>query len=116
MDHGEYEEAVRFLRSENASQRDWPDSILNSKNKNARKVYREKWAKYLVVGDELFKSERRGKKGHPEEDREKVQLRVLRKDEIRKVMVSLHSDETGGHFGIDKTLVTPSTYSSTYYP
>ncbi|KAL5518237.1 hypothetical protein EMCRGX_G003935 [Ephydatia muelleri] len=115
METEEYNDIVRFLESKSDKQRSWPRGVEESKDKEAKRAYRQKCESFATYDGLLFKLKRRKKpetgalastratdarlRDEPQDER----YRVVKIDEKMRVLESVHKDPAGGHFGIHKT-------------
>ena len=115
METEEYNDIVRFLESKSDKQRSWPRDVEESKDKEAKRAYRQKFESFATYDGLLFKLKRRKKpetralastqatgacvRDEPQDER----YRVVKIDEKMRVLESVHNNPAGGHFGINKT-------------
>ena len=106
---------MRFLESKSDKQRSWPRDVEESKDKEAKRAYRQKFESFANYDRLLFKLKRRKKpetralastqatgacvRDEPQDER----YRVVKIDEKMRVLESVHNNPAGGHFGINKT-------------
>ena len=120
MEAEEYNDIVRFLESKGDKQRYWPRGVEESKDKEAKRAYRQKCGSFATHDGVLFKLKRRKKTktgaltSTRAEDgalvitgirRPQDEIyRVVKIDQKMRVLESVHNKDTaGGHFGIHKT-------------
>lgn len=98
MDIRETEEIIAFLNS-NVDRKVWPESVKTKQDiKLAKRNFRAKCSKFCVVEGTLhYMHKKHGS------------LRVIHKSEKDQVLKACHSDPTGGHMGVNKTLQKVNT-------
>ena len=121
METEEYNDTciVRFLESKGDKQRSGPRGVEESKDKEAKRAYRQKCESFNSLPMTVFCSNLKGAKNlklhgalastrasgaRVREEPQDERYRVVKIDEKMRVLESVHKDPAGGHFGIHKTI------------